>query len=204
VYSVVAALLVLLMRLVTGVRAQWVNCEITDRPRIYFANHSSHLDALVIWAALPRNLRVRTRPVAARDYWGQTAIRRYLAQKVFHAVLIDRNNSRMYRELLDTIQISFEQGYSLILFPEGTRGDGVAVGDFKPGIYHLARIRPDLELVPVYLQNLSRILPKGEIFPIPILGSATFGPPIRLEPGEGKETFLTRARSSLSEIGGNP
>src|SRR5437016_4277515 len=85
-----------LIRLLTGAQARWVGVapvlEDGSIPtRIYFANHSSHLDAPVIWSSLPDPLRKRTRPVAGRDYWEKNAIRRYFAKHVFRAVLIERS-----------------------------------------------------------------------------------------------------------------
>lgn len=200
--TVVAMSLVLLMRLITGVKAVWVHCQPGTRQRIYFANHSSHLDGLVIWASLPAQLRARTHPVAARDYWGASAFRRYLAEEVFRAILIDRDGSRSARETIQGIVTAIGQQHSLILFPEGTRGDGQTLGAFKSGLYYLAQERPDIELVPVYLQNLSRVLPKGEVFLVPILCSAYFGTPLQLQPGEDREAFLARARNAVLALGG--
>jgi 1-acyl-sn-glycerol-3-phosphate acyltransferase len=88
----------------------------------------------------------------------------------------------------------------LIIFPEGTRGNGDGVGPFKSGLYHLCRVRPDIELVPVFLQDMHRILPKGATVPVPVIGSITFGQPIRWKPGEDKNAFLERARRALVEV----
>lgn len=196
-----AGLLVNVTRLVTGVTARWVDCEASVRQRVYYANHSSHLDSLVIWAALPPAIRVRARPIAARDYWERTRLRRYLAREVFRAVLIDRTSLRKAKEAVDQIVEALGNDDSLILFPEGTRGDGVHVGEFKTGLYHVAKMRSDVELVPVYLENLSRVLPKGEVLPVPILGGATFGRPLKLEDGETKMEFTARARNALLALG---
>ena len=88
----------------------------------------------------------------------------------------------------------------MILFPEGTRGTGQPVASFRSGLYHLARARPDVELIPVALENLNRILPKGEAIPVPMISRVTFGPELRLEPGEDKETFLERARRAVDAL----
>ena len=204
----VRALLVGLTRLVTGVQARWAGCAPTEVQRVYFANHSSHLDTLVIWAALPPHLRARTRPVAAADYWDRPGLRRWLARRVLNAVLVDRaaaqEGLKGSREALRCILDALDQGDSLILFPEGTRGDGVRVGELRPGLFMVARERPGVELVPTYLQNLSRILPKGEYLPVPLLASTTFGTPIGLGAGEGRPAFLERARQAIVSLGGEP
>ncbi|MBV5273374.1 MAG: 1-acyl-sn-glycerol-3-phosphate acyltransferase [Lamprocystis purpurea] len=196
-----ARLLAGLTRLITGVRAQWAGAAPTTAQRVYYANHSSHLDTLVIWASLPAPLRARTRPVAAADYWDRPGLRRWLACQVLNALLVERAGGCGSREALRRIDESLAAGDSLILFPEGTRGDGTTVGELKPGLYFVARQRPTVELVPVYLQDLSRILPKGEVLPVPLLGSATFGAPLALAPGEDRHAFLQRARAALIGLG---
>jgi 1-acyl-sn-glycerol-3-phosphate acyltransferase len=200
--------LVGLTRLVTGARARWAGGVPAEAQRVYFANHSSHLDTLVIWSSLPAGLRARTRPVAAADYWDKAGLRRWLARRVLNVVLVDRaaaqEGLRGSREALRCLLAALDLGDSLILFPEGTRGDGVQVGELKPGLFLVARERPGVGLVPVYLQNLSRILPKGEVLPVPLLASVTFGGAIRLEPGEGRREFLERARQAIVALGAGP
>jgi 1-acyl-sn-glycerol-3-phosphate acyltransferase len=195
-----ARLLAFLTRLITGVQARGASGDLTGGQRVYFANHTSHLDTLVIWASLPEALRHQTRPVAAADYWDRPGLRRWLACEVLNALLVDRAGGGGSRESLRRIDAALAAGDSLILFPEGTRGDGSHIGELKPGLYFIAHQRPGAALVPVYLQNLSRILPKGEVLPVPILGSANFGPPLTLNPGEDRHAFLERARTALVEL----
>ena len=78
-------------RIVTGVRGEWRGCLPEGRQRIFFANHTSHGDFVLIWTVLPAALRRSTRPVAAADYWRQGRLRRFIGDKVFDAVLIDRD-----------------------------------------------------------------------------------------------------------------
>ena len=198
-----AAVLAFLARLVSGVNARWLDCPLDSRPRIYFANHTSHLDFVVLWSVLPPPVRSRVRPVAGRDYWDRTPLRRYLVRRVFHAVLIDRPGRHFVgRGFLDPLLCELDLGHSLIVFPEGTRGSGGEVGPFKAGLYHVCRMRPGIEAVPVYLENLNRILPKGEFLPVPLLSRATFGPPVLLAPDEDKAGFLERARAAVRGLRG--
>jgi 1-acyl-sn-glycerol-3-phosphate acyltransferase len=201
---VIAPAIVALARLITGAQARWIGCAPSTRQRVYFANHTSHLDFIVLWSALSREMRRLTRPVAGRDYWDATPLRRYLAVSVFGAVLIDRGGPadraakvEAARRTVEHTAAALGVAHSLILFPEGTRGSGDDVAPFKSGLYHLCRLRPDVELVPAWIENLNRILPKGEIMPVPLVGSVTFGAPLRLERDEPKEHFLTRAHQAL-------
>jgi len=194
---------------ISGVQVAWAGCRPEERQRIYFANHTSHLDFVVLWSALPRSVRTRTHPVAARDYW-QRGIRAYLAKEVFRAVFVDRSSHSQQiskeastasaRRVIDDMSAALGESDSLIIFPEGTRGSGDGVGPFRSGIYHLARKHPEVDLVPAYLENLSRILPKGELLPVPLLSRLTFGEPIRICSSETKEAFLARAHAALESL----
>lgn len=192
-----SGLVAFLCRALCGVRARWQGCEPIGHQRVYFANHTSHLDAVVLWATLPRMSRARTRPVAARDYWTTNYVRLWLAEKVFHTLLIERRRVTKQENPLREMLAAIDAGDSLILFPEGTRSANLEPQTFKSGLFHLAKQRPQVEFVPVYLENLNRILPKGEILPVPLLGSVTIGLPVQLEQGETKESFLERARQSV-------
>lgn len=186
-------------RLLTGARAHWRGCAPEPVQRVYFANHASNLDFVLLWASLPSALRRRARPVAAQDYW-RGPLRGWLAGRVFRAVLIERRQvtrqSNPLRPMLDALAA----GESLIIFPEGTRNPGGEVGEFKPGLFHLAKARPEAEFVPVFIENLNRVLPKGEVLPVPILCSVNFGAPLRLADTETKPQFLTRAREALISL----
>lgn len=191
--SLVASLICLL----SGLRARWVGTDPVDRQRVYFANHTSNLDAAVLWASLPVSIREKTRPVAAKDYWTGSALRRWLANEVFRALLIERRKVTAENNPLREMIAVLDAGESLIIFPEGGRFPGPEPQKFKSGLFHLAKDRPEVELVPVYLENLNRILPKGQLLPVPLLGSITVGRPIRLESREAKTAFLDRARDAV-------
>ncbi len=194
----VAGLIAGFARLMTGAVAAWHVQPHSERVRVYFANHSSHADFATIWAALPPDMRERTRPVAAADYWQRGAVRRYLAARVFRAVLIDRAGGG--RTATEQMIAALGGGDSLIIFPEGTRGDGRAIAPFRSGLYHLAVGFPEAELIPVRLVNLNRVLPKGETIPVPVIARLTFGQPIALEPGESKESLLQRAHATVASL----
>lgn len=196
-----------LIRLLTGVQARWVDGAEPVEPdgrvpqRVYFANHASNLDAPVIWASLPRPLRRVTRPIAAADYWS-SGLRHVFAVRVLNAVLIERKKVTKSNHPLVPMEAALDAGDSLIIFPEGTRlaDDDSPPAEFKPGLFHLARKYPAVQFVPVYLENLNRILPKGEFLIVPLLAAAHFGPPLDTVDGEDKHAFLDRARAALLKL----
>ena len=205
----IAPLIAGLARILSGATPVWTAGEPGAGQRVYFANHTSHLDFVVLWSALPPGPRRLTRPVAARDYWEKNALRRFLAGKVFRAVLVDRGDpadqtlearQASARRSIEKMVAEIGDRFSLIVFPEGTRGFGAEPGPFKSGLYYLGRARPDVQLVPVYLANTHRILPKGESLPVPMLSRIVFGKPLERIPDEPKWAFLERARAAVCAL----
>lgn len=254
-----------LVRFLTGSQARWYGCPPKAEQRIYFANHQSHADLVMIWAALPQELRSITRPIAAKDYWTKTPFRQWITSAVFNAVYVDRHSGAPRpdaaaaqhgsstpgvetapaaataqgllagisaavaeadlamaggpdpspdalppaptpEELRAAVQATdplaplvraLESGDSIVIFPEGTRGHGDEPQPFKSGLFMLATMFPQVVLVPVWINNVQRVMPKGEVVPVPILCSVTFGAPIQVEEGEERRPFLERARRSV-------
>ncbi|HPW09427.1 MAG TPA: lysophospholipid acyltransferase family protein [Burkholderiaceae bacterium] len=182
-----------LVRLLTGSQARWHGCPPKAEQRIYFANHQSHADLVMIWAALPKELRSRTRPIAAKDYWTRTPFKQWITTAVFNAIYVERERTDD-QDPLQPLYDALESGDSIILFPEGTRGYADEPQPFKSGLYNLALKYPDVVLVPAWINNIQRVMPKGEVVPVPVLCSVTFGTPIQLVEGEDRRAFLDRAR----------
>ncbi|RZL61436.1 MAG: 1-acyl-sn-glycerol-3-phosphate acyltransferase [Variovorax sp.] len=227
------------VRLLTGSQARWYGCPPKAEQRIYFANHQSHADLVMIWAALPEELRSITRPIAARDYWANTPFKRWITTEVFNAVYVERSAAPAVTPVatapaervepsmapiaptqlplvppepvvevgrvsapegpdpLAPLIEALTSGDSIIIFPEGTRGHTGEPQKFKSGLFALAQQFPDVVLVPAWIDNVQRVMPKGEIVPVPILCSVTFGAPIQLAPGEERRPFLDRAREAV-------
>ncbi|XAH24523.1 lysophospholipid acyltransferase family protein [Xylophilus sp. GW821-FHT01B05] len=207
--KLIAFFLLGLVRLLTGAQARWYGCPPKAEQRIYFANHQSHADLVMIWAALPQELRSITRPVAAKDYWTKTRFRHWITTAVFNAVYVDRSGGKPAAgeappaEAVDPLQPleeALERGDSIIIFPEGTRGAGDDPQAFKSGLYTLAQRFPHVVLVPTWIQNIQRVMPKGEVVPVPILCSVTFGAPVQVEAGEERRPFLDRARLAVMAL----
>lgn len=195
-----STLLIAAVRIVVGASPRWQGAQPTIAQRIYFANHTSHIDTIALWSALPSALRLGTRPVAAADYWGGDAVRRFIALKGLNAVLIDRRRKDADADPLQPLFEALDAGQSLILFPEGTRGAQALPGPFKSGLYRLAQKYRDVELIPVYLDNLHRSMPKGSVFPVPLICTVRFGAPLARFADEDKQAFLGRARNAVTGL----
>ena len=199
--------MVMVARTITRKSVRFIGDIDDTRQRIYFANHTSHLDFILIWSSLPRQVRERTRPVARRAYWERSRFRRYYVRKVFDAVLIDSalldggpvggGAEPQRHEPVEQMLQGLGHEHYLILFPEGTRGSGESIAQFRSGLYYLCRERPDVELVPVRIHGANRVLPKGRFIPRPQESDLIFGLPMRLEDGETKAAFNERARAAL-------
>jgi len=197
----IETVLIFLTRLLTGAVAR--GREFSFEPyeqRIYYANHTSHMDTLLIWTLIPRSQRTDVHPAAAKDYWWTSPVRRYFAEKVFHAIPVARQREHPDDDPLRDLEAALAGGGSLIFFPEGTRGAGGGVQPFKSGLYHLAASRPGVTLVPVYIDNLNRVLPKGEFLPVPILCTVLFGKGFAFNPSETKSEFTARAQANLEAL----
>jgi 1-acyl-sn-glycerol-3-phosphate acyltransferase len=197
-------LLAFVARLITGTQGHWKGCPPKAEQRIYFANHQSHFDWVLIWAALPHDLRASTRPIAARDYWTSSPFKAWLTREVFHAVYVDRTRAKSAagggadeQDPLEPLLEALSHGDSLVIFPEGTRSNKGDPQAFKSGLYHLAQAQPQVQLIPAWIDNVQRVMPKGEVVPVPILCTVTFGAPLARIDGEDKRDFLERARAAV-------
>ncbi len=202
--KLMSLLLSFIARIVTGTQGHWKGCPPTADQRIYFANHQSHFDLVLIWAALPKDLRSTTRPIAAKDYWTSSPFKHWITRAVFNAVYVSRSRAQASAEgggedqdPLEPLIDALKQGDSLILFPEGTRSNKGEPMPFKSGLFHLAEQFPQVQLVPAWIDNVQRVMPKGEVVPVPILCTVTFGAPLHLGLEEEKRDFLERARGAV-------
>jgi 1-acyl-sn-glycerol-3-phosphate acyltransferase len=193
--KLMSLLLLGVVRALTGAQARWYGCPPKAEQRIYFANHQSHADLVMIWAALPAELRGITRPIAAKDYWTKTPFKHWLTREVFHAVYVERERKQgengVFSDPLAPLIEALANGDSIILFPEGTRGFEELPQRFKSGLYNLALKFPNVVLVPAWINNIQRLLPKGEVVPVPVLCSVTFGAPMQIQKsGQGEDAWI--------------
>lgn len=191
--------LCLVTSFVTGVRPKPAQAlALPDYPTVYYANHNSHGDFVLVWVSLPKRWRMKTRPVAGADYWLAGNIRRFVIEDVFNGLLVDRK-SHHPQQIIDDMASALASGQSLIVFPEGTRNmsDEPILLPFKRGLYHLACARPQTAFVPVWLNNINRVLPKGHILPVPLLCQVHIGQALYIKENEDKSAFLQRAQAAL-------
>ena len=188
--------LAFIARLITGTQGHWKGCPPQALQRIYFANHQSHFDWVLIWAALPRELRACTRPIAARDYWTSSPLKQWITTAIFNAVYVSRNRTDD-QDPLEPLVNALTNGDSLVIFPEGTRSNKGEPQAFKSGLFNLAQQFPQVQLIPAWIDNVQRVMPKGEVVPVPILCTVTFGAPLKMAEGESKADFLSRAREAV-------
>jgi 1-acyl-sn-glycerol-3-phosphate acyltransferase len=198
--TAVATLIISGARLLTGARSLWLGCAPQAVQRIYFANHSSHGDFVLLWASLPPALRRITRPVAGADYWLKSPLRRYIINRVFNGLMVDRERKETDYNPLQPMLDALENGDSLIIFPEGTRNPEEGLLPFKSGLYHLAKAYPQAQLIPVWIANLNRVMPKGRVLPLPLLCTISFGAALALGEEETKAQFLERSRDALLSL----
>lgn len=195
---IVGHAIALFARFITAVRADWRGIEPVPRQRVFYANHVSNADMPMIWAVLPPNLRRQVRPVAAADYWLKTPLRAFVGPEVFNCVLVDRRPEARADDPLANILAALEEGSSLILFPEGNRNmTEDPLLPFKAGLYNLGRAFPQVDLVPTWVANLTEVMPKGEVIPLPLMATVIFGPPLHVGAEETKDAFLKRAAEAL-------
>ena len=196
--QITGSAIIFFARMITAVRGIWLGIEPVRRQRIYFANHVSHGDFILIWTVLPERMRRKTRPVAGSDYWLKSPLREFIGRDVFKAVLIDRNPETRNEDPIEVMTEALDGNDSLILFPEGTRNEtDQPLLPFKSGLYNLAKARPSIDLVPVWIDNLNRVMPKGEVVPVPLICTVTFGAPLHVGDKEEKDDFLARASAAL-------
>ena len=144
-------------------------------PAIVIANHNSHLDTLLLLSLFKTKLLHRLRPVAAADYFLKSGFSAWISLNLIGILPIRRDRKRGEKDPLNACYRALERGDILIIFPEGSRGAPEEMSSFKTGIARIARQFPKVPIIPIYIQNAGRALPKGKKVPVPLVFSAIVG-----------------------------
>lgn len=185
-------------------RVQGMVPKYDQGPTVFYANHKSLADFLLLWAVLPAQVRRNTRIVAAEDFWQKNPLRRWISQNVFQAVMVKRpGEGGVCKETgqLRTVLRPLREGKNLILFPEGQRNktDQVLL-PFQQGLYAISKVMPQVKLRPVWLANVDRLLPHQSRVPLPYACGVTFGGPLDILDGEPQNDFESRASQELIRL----
>jgi 1-acyl-sn-glycerol-3-phosphate acyltransferase len=169
-------------------------------PFVLVANHSSHLDTLSLLSLFPLRRLRRLRPCAAADYFERNRLVSLLSHTFFNILPIARVDIRPEDHPIRRMREALERGDSLLLFPEGTRGAGGEIGPLRSGVAYLAEQVAGLKVVPAWLENMGRALPKGEFLPVPFFCEVRIGAPLALS--GTREEMLESLRLALEDLRG--
>lgn len=171
-------------------------------PFILIANHTSHLDTVSLLSLFPGRRLRRIRAVAAADYFERNAVIAATTRTLFNTLAIARQEVTPENDPRPRMLAALARGDSLILFPEGTRGSGGEIGRFRSGIAFLLEHAPAVPVVPAYLHNMGRSLPKGEVLPVPLFCEIRLGPP--LHPAGEREAVLHALEEAVRALRDRP
>lgn len=166
------------LKLIVGV--EFTDCRFLKEEEqfIILANHNSHLDTLSLLSSLPGSLLWKVKPVAAEDYFGKNRFQTFISNYFINTLLIRRKGEKdSEHDPLKKMLAAIDEGYSLILFPEGTRGKPEQMGNIKSGIARILSQRPQVKYVPVFMTGMGHSLPKGELIILPYKSSIFYGMP---------------------------
>ena len=175
------------LRLLFGVSYQNANQFKGLKQFIIVANHNSHLDTVSILSALPTSHLTNVHPVAAGDYFGKNKLTTFLTEFFINSLLISRNKTLAKRNALDDMDQLLKSGKSILIFPEGSRGEAEVIQDFKHGVSILLKKNPTIPFVPIFMKGMGKALPKGDPFLVPTECQVKIGAPVWIENIEQKE-----------------
>ena len=148
-------------------------------PAIIVANHNSHLDTLTILAMFPIRMLPRLRPVAAMDYFLKSRAMAWFATHIIGIIPLARTTRDHHAHPLEGCTRALDNGDILILFPEGSRGKPEVLAEFKRGVAHLSRARPDVPIHPMFMHGLGKALPKDSVILVPFNCDIVVGEPFK-------------------------
>jgi 1-acyl-sn-glycerol-3-phosphate acyltransferase len=167
------------LKVIVGVKFDTAKFLIAEDQFIIVANHNSHLDTMTILASLPSKILFKVRPVAAADHFGETKLKEKLTNYFVNTLLIQRKRDKEnpLNDPINKMIKAIDDGYSLIIFPEGTRGEAEIQQPLKPGIAYVLKARPNIKYVPAFMKGMGSAMPKNDNLIIPFSSSLSYGQP---------------------------
>ncbi|MBA2612263.1 MAG: 1-acyl-sn-glycerol-3-phosphate acyltransferase [Bacteroidetes bacterium] len=166
------------LRIIVGVKYHKQDLLKKNKQFVIVSNHNSHLDTMALLSALSSTQLVKTHPVAAGDYFGQSPVRAFFTRYFVNAILIPRTVKKGEQNPIRVMSEILKKGHSLILFPEGSRGEPEKMQEFKKGIGLLMKMNPQVHYIPVFMKGMGKVLPRGERLLVPFDAYVCFGEPI--------------------------
>lgn len=190
------------LRMFVGVRFASTRFLLEEKQFIIVANHNSHLDTMTILSSLPRSIIHKVKPVAAADHFGKTRMKSKLSNFFVNTLLIQRKRDKENpaNDPVHKMLKALDDGYSLILFPEGTRGDPEVRQPLKPGVALLLTQRPHIKYVPAYMKGMGKAMPKNDSLIVPHTSSILFGRPKAVKEGQRIEELLRQIEGDFEEL----
>jgi len=168
-----------------------------EGPLIFAANHHSHLDTPLLLTSIPEPWRHKLAVGAAADYFFAGRLSGSLSALAIGAIPIER--AKVSRRSADAAAELVQQGWSLLIFPEGGRSPDGWGQPFRGGAAYLAG-RTGAPVVPVHLEGTGRILRKGRSLPRPSVTSVTFGRALSASDGENAARFAARIEREVAAL----
>lgn len=167
------------LKIIVGVKFDDARFLLSEKQFVIVANHNSHLDTMTLMAVIPRKIIHKVRPVAAADYFAKSGWQAKLSRFFINALLIQRKRDKEHPENdpINKMIAALDEGYSLIIFPEGSRGEPEKMQPLKPGIGLVLSQRPDVKFVPAFMVGMGKAMPKGDSLIVPYNSYLKFGKP---------------------------
>lgn len=183
------------LKLIVGIQFDKADFLLQEKQFIIVANHNSHMDTMALMASLPSSIVHKVKPVAAVDYFGKTKFKKWFSNYFINTLLISRQGGNP----IHTMKKALEDGYSLIIFPEGSRGEPDSIQPFKPGVALLLSLCPEVKYVPAYMYGMGKIMPKGDGLIIPFNSKLIYGKPTLIQSNKTKE-ILVQIENDMSKL----
>lgn len=184
---------------VTGVYVKGYEHLPLEKPCIIAANHNSHLDTLILLSLFPNSQLKRVRPVAAADYFMKNKLTAWCSKNFIGIIPLKRKITATHSHPLAEVYQALEQGESIIIFPEGSRGEPEELAPFKKGIAHLAKDFPQIPIVPVCIRGAGKVLPKGEALLVPFGLDVNIASPLYYT-DESCQAFVARLEEHVKAL----